>query len=137
MESRPETTYLKTGDVLVTNARVVIGSTTYALANVTSVSSIVIPPDRSQAEGRVGCAAVMGLALCAIVASSGLVALAVVLLLVILVAAFVAGRRIKANPTYVIRLGSSSGESEALRSDDKDRIAKIVDAVNAAIISRG
>jgi hypothetical protein len=44
---------------------------------------------------------------------------------------------VRAKPTYVVRIGSASGEANALASKDRDHIQKIVDAMNEAIIKRG
>jgi hypothetical protein len=38
---------------------------------------------------------------------------------------------------YVVRIGSASGETDALVSEDRDYIETIVDATNEAIIGRG
>jgi hypothetical protein len=41
-----ETTYLQDPTVLVTNARIVVGNTTYALAQIGGVSGYDAPPSR-------------------------------------------------------------------------------------------
>jgi hypothetical protein len=43
----------------------------------------------------------------------------------------------QAKPSYVVRIGSASGESDGLVSKDSEYIQKIVDAMNKAIIQRG
>lgn len=40
-------------------------------------------------------------------------------------------------PSYIVRLGSASGEADALISKDREYIQKIVNALNEAIIKRG
>ena len=65
--STPETTYYQDGSITVTNARAVLGSKTYAMANITSVSMGEIPANRT-----VGIViAVIGLAILACSASGG------------------------------------------------------------------
>ena len=42
-----------------------------------------------------------------------------------------------ARPTFIVRIGSASGEMKALSSQDKAHMKRIVDAVNEAIVRRG
>jgi len=44
---------------------------------------------------------------------------------------------VMAKPSYIVRIGSASGEAEGLVSKDKDYIMKIIKAMNEAIIKRG
>jgi hypothetical protein len=125
-----EETYFSQGDVQVTNSRVVLGGKTYAMRNITSVTIGEIPPNR--VPGIV--LAVLGL--CPLMGgfSDNGGALLVIGLIVIglgiALAALVKTR-------YVVRLGSASGESDALTAPDVAYIRKIVDAINKAIVQRG
>jgi len=40
-------------------------------------------------------------------------------------------------PSYVVRIGSASGEANALVSKDRAFVGKIVNAMNEAIVKRG
>ena len=130
--STPETTYYQDGGITVTNARAVLGAKTYAMANITSVSMGEIPANR--APGVV--VALIGLAIAGCSASagsdgtSGIVIGVIVLGIGIAIAAAV-------KIQYVVKIGSASGESNALVAKDKEYIQKIVNAVNEAIIKRG
>jgi hypothetical protein len=43
----------------------------------------------------------------------------------------------RAQPTFFVRIGSASGESDALSSKNDAEIQEIVNALNEAIIKRG
>ncbi|MFQ5927976.1 MAG: DUF6232 family protein [Terriglobia bacterium] len=40
-------------------------------------------------------------------------------------------------PTHHLRIASASGESSALSSENKNRIDRVIQAINEAIIQRG
>lgn len=126
-----ETTYYSEGDVLITNARVVLGGKTYSMANVTSVAIGTAPANNKPAIAVLVVGALM--AACSMGSSQGIVGVIFGLIL--------AGVGIylltQAKPNYVVRLGSSSGESDGLISRDRGYIEKIVKAINDAIIRRG
>jgi len=142
-----EVTYYSDGAIRITNARAVLGGKSYAMANITSVAMWKRPANRTP--GVV--IAIVGLliTLCACcpasftlgssdsdAAASGLLFVGVGLLgLLGLVAGIVIAAIAK--PSYVVRLGSASGETDALVSKDQEYIQKIVNAVNEAIIKRG
>jgi len=137
--STRETTYYQDSNIMVTNIRAVLGSKTYVMANVTSVSMGQIPANRDG-----GIVFVMGGLLlplmcfgCSFIdkfSSDNL-------LFAIIIGGLCAGLGVflayAAKPQYVVRIGSASGESNALISNDRDYIQKIVNAVNEAIIKRG
>jgi hypothetical protein len=131
--------------IRITNARAVFGSQTYVMANITSVSKRVMPPNRMLGMvttfiGLIVIAiAIIDAALYGEIGSSGgmiggIIALGLFGLVVTIVG--IALMRI-AKPTYVVRIGSASGESNVLTSKDAAYIQKIVDSMNAAIIKRG
>lgn len=122
-----EKVYLKQGDVTVTNTRVVISGKTYAMTNITSVtmgkqSASILPPF---------IAITVGVIIAAIVGGTigNLIAVASIIGGIVLF--------ITRKPNYVVRIGSASGEADALESQDQDNVQKIVNAVNEAIVNRG
>ena len=117
-----ETSFLKEGGVEVTNARFCVPAQTFAMAGITSVKNFHESPKRLYP---IVCG-VLGLALLAglPVAGVGLVVLAVV---------WWVGQRTK----YHILLATSGGEVKALTSNDGLFVAKVLDALNRAIIARG
>ena len=123
-----ERTFFSEGDVLVTNARLVSSGQTYAIAGVTSVKAIV-EPAKSTGVGW----AIVGAALLLVALLNAWV-LGIVLGAVVVVAGILVAKSQKA--THHLILHSSSGEVRAISSLDGDFIARILVAVNNAIISR-
>lgn len=121
----PERTYYSQGGITITNARAVLGDKTYAMANVTSVSMFVQPAKRTLGILLTLCGLLFALA-------GESTRMFGVLLLIIGVA--IVGM---AKATYFVRLGSASGETNALKDSRRAYIQKIVDALNEAIIKRG
>jgi len=121
-----EANFMNEGGVVVTNTRAVINGTMYAMANVTSVSMGAIPPSRGGAVGL----ALVG-ALIAGVADGGGQAFGGLLLVVGVLWA------ILVKPTFLVRLGSASGEATALASKDETYVARVVQALQQAVIARG
>ena len=116
--------------VRITDTRLIVGSTTYAMANITSVSRTRKPANR--VPGIV--LAILGLVILAITSqlgsSEGVIFGVILLGLGILIAAIV-------KATYIARIGSASGETDAISSKDKQYIQAVVTAMNEAIIKRG
>ncbi len=136
--SEGEVTYYSDGTIQVTNTRAMLGGKTYAMANITSVMMGEKPANRTP--GAV--IAIVGFLVtaCGVIGTSdsgGSGGWVVGLLFGLLVLG--AGIAIAANAKarYVVRVGSASGESDALVSEDKEYIQKIVNAMNEAIIKRG
>ncbi len=125
-EEKEITFYSDDRGVRITNTRAIVGTTTYSMANITSVSMAVKPANRTP--GIV--LAVLGLIFLAIPVSGIRVFGVVLLVLGILIAVIV-------KPTYRVRIGSASGESDAISSKDNKYIQGIVTAMNEAIIKRG
>ena len=142
-----EITYYSDGVIQITNARAVLGGKSYAMANITSVGIWERPPDRTPGVALTVGGLVTGLCACcpalgtlgshdSDVAGFGILFVVVGLLgLVMLIAGIAIAATAK--PSYVMRLGSASGEIDALISKDLDYVQRIVDAVNKAIIERG
>jgi len=131
--STPEQQYYNAGGVTITNTRAILGSKTYAMTNITSVSLTERAANR--APGiiivLVGLTSgICGLMLSPNVRIVGLIVGGLALALGIYLF-------ISAKPTYAIQIGSASGENNVLSSKDKDRIVAIVKAMNQAIMDRG
>jgi hypothetical protein len=107
--------------VIVTNSRFVSGNQTYAMSNITSVTSFENKPSYASN---------------IFVFLIGLAALAIypVVGLICFVAACVT---INKKSSFHIMLSTSGGEVSALESNDKKYIEKVVVALNQAIIARG
>ena len=138
-----QTVYYQDSDVRVTGARAVLGTTTYAMANVAAVSVSTKPANRAPGVivasiGLIitGCMGCMGTSV--IGSDSGAIVLAI-LGMVPGVAMLLAGIAVAvaAKNEYTVRIGSTSGGVVALVSTNRERVGNIVDAVNEAIIRRG
>ena len=126
-----ETVYHQDQNVTITNARVVIGAKTYAMANITSVSMSMRP-------AQTGCATwtlVGGLAAALFFGWVSHWLTGVVIAVVTIAAAFYLAKQAK--PSYLIRPGSASGETDVFASYSREYIQTLVDRINQAIIVRG
>jgi hypothetical protein len=127
-----EVSVFQDANIHVTNLRTVLQGKTYAMANVTSVSTFVQPGNPAPgviaaliggaalliglfSDDKFGCASIFG---------------ALLLVIGICVANAAKNR-------YWVRIGSASGETNALSSLDRAYIERIVNAMNEAIIRRG
>ena len=120
-----EQNFFNQNGVTVTNARAIIGGTTYSMANITSVSLGMKPASRG---GGILLAMIGGLIAAA---SDGGKGFGVLMLLVGIAWA------VLAKADYIVKLGSAGGETHALTSTDKPFIEQVVGALNNAIIHRG
>ena len=117
-------------DVKITNLRAIIGSKTYAIANVTSVGLSRIEPSTGLAFSLMligGMAAMFAIAAenWGLAGTFGFIA--------VLGGIVVA----QSKPSFAVTINSASGETKALKSQDEGRIRRIVDAMNEAIVRRG
>lgn len=122
-----EVQFYNNGNVSITNSRFMVGSTTYAMNGVTSVKRGQTEPSK---------AAPVILAIIGVImlfAAATLMFKGIGILLVAV--AVVWFRAIK--PEYIVFLNSSSGESQALSSTDKNYIDDVIKSLNDAIIHRG
>ena len=136
-----ETVFLDEGSVKVTNARIVIGGQTYAVANVTSVAAVRVP----NILFRLGCGCSVALfsvllLVSGIVAGTEVAGGEVEFTLFQLVGnsilfIFVAIMIMRGWWTMV--MVTSADELSLLRSWNRSRILRVVDAVNQAIAHRG
>lgn len=132
-----EQVILREGQVVVSNTRVVVGGTTYALANLTSVSKHVVSPKTS---GQLALAATGAMiALCGffywlIEKVRGCLFL-VLLGAGVTIWAVLASKRVK--PTFAVQIQISSGQAQALESPNESLIDRVVEAISQAITLRG
>jgi hypothetical protein len=121
-----ETVYFDNGKVKVTNSRLIVQNQTYAMSGITSVNFVEKKPNR-----------LLPLALLI----GGLLIPGVqhatevghYIFFGVPGALWLALQRSR----YAIRIGSASGESQALDSKYKDFVNGVVNAINKAIIERG
>ena len=132
-----EQVFLNENDVYVSNTKILLHGTTYATANITSVTKGFTPASKGCAIIFVVIAAFMTLGSLGAVFSkepgTG------ILMLLICGGAFAAGiywlRSLK--PTYHVLLASASGEREGLSSKDNDLVERVISAITNAITHRG
>jgi hypothetical protein len=126
-----EVSYYQDESVTVTNARAVLSGSTYAMSNITSVSMGKTPANR-----------MAGIVIAVLGFIGGVFVGAISEQLLFTLLGFLAlfggiALAVMAKPSYIVRIGSASGEAEGLVSKDKDYIMKIIKAMNEAIIKRG
>jgi len=125
-----QTFYSDETGVRITGTRAIFYNTTYSMSNIASIRTVEVPPKRIGAIWTI----IIGLGLSIIgfsVDFSTLTIIGVVILLLGILWIW------KASGEYHIMITSSSGEASALKSKDKEYIARIAQAINEAIISRG
>lgn len=132
-----EHVFLDENNIFISNTRVILSGTTYATANLTSVSTRFTPASK-------GCAVLLTI-LAALMVLGSLGPLfskdfgAGLLMLLVsggLVAAGIAWLR-SLKPTYHVILASASGQQQGLSSKDHDLINRVTSAISAAITQRG
>lgn len=137
-----EKSFLSEGNIAITNKRVVIEGTTYALANITSVRMQSVEPDRLWTLGILTIGAIF--ALCTIGYAAQIESktwrsdLAPVFGAAVLSAGLFAlggWLWVSAHTRYVLVLSSSSGEVQAMWSESELDISRLVAAINLAIAS--
>ncbi len=124
-----EKVFLDEGGVKVTQARFIVPAQTYAMSGITSVASLKQDPSRK------GPIIVVIIGLFATFGGFSASAAAGVIGLLVL-AAGIAWLLLQ-KPTYYVVLHSASGESRALKSNNGEWIARVVTALNDAIVARG
>ena len=117
-----EKNFYENGNVSVSNSRFIVDGQTYAMSNVTSVKTGVVKAKKYPG------------ILITLVGLLTLSANAMVggLMIVIGIVVFILAKN-----KYSVVLSTSSGENQALTSNDKTYIEEIVSALNDAIVSRG
>lgn len=142
--TRQETELFKAGNITVTTARFITGASTFAIANIASVSRVRIPANNLAA---ILAVLVGGLAaMCSVVGFyfsrfdnspawiiSGVIGcLGGIVLIGLAVLIFVINK-----DKYAVQITTNAGQQNAVVSNDKDMIEKIVGALNQALIQRG
>lgn len=127
-ERMAEQILYKQGDVFVSQSRFMVKNQTYAMQGVTSVRQDTKPANRTGAYflAGLGILFLIGSGQSAVFAVLGILSIALAILVWFLT-----------KPTYIIVLRSSSGEAQALSSNDGNYIDEVVTALNQAIIARG
>jgi hypothetical protein len=140
MDEINETTILEENGVKISNKRAMLGSKTYAMANITSVS-MTYRDDKPWilsfflllgGFGALG----FGVMLTILAERFSFILTCLFPLLGLGAIAFGVFIYINAKPMYFVRVGSASGEANVLQSQNKEQITRIVQAINKAIVSR-
>lgn len=124
MENSSEKCFYQDTNVTVTQSRFVAYSKTYAMRNISSVSTHTIKKSRlfQILFIVIGVFCLMGESTRLV----GVVAVALGILFLFLT-----------KDEYSVRINSNSGEADGFVSKDRELVEKIVDAVNEAIVFRG
>jgi hypothetical protein len=112
-------------NVTVSNARFIVHGQTYAMNGVTSVKQSVRQPSGAWP-------AIFIAGGCLVMFAGGAAVVCGVLLIVIGVI-----WRFLQKPVWMVILNSSSGETQALTSQDKGHIDTVISALNDSIVHRG
>ena len=122
-----EKEFYRNGNVSISNSRFIVGTTTYAMNGVTSVKRGQNEPSKTAPiiVGLIGVVMVFAASTFLFKGIGVLVALACI-------AWF---KSLKTE--YLVFLNSSSGESQALASTDKEYIDQVIHNLNESIIHRG
>lgn len=118
--------YFDQGGVSVSNARFIVSGQTYAMSAVTSVKQAINEPSRA---GPI-LFGIVGLLICFI---GNITAIVIGLLMIAVAIAWGSQQK----PEYIVVLSTSSGESQALKSNNKSYVESVVGALNQSIIHRG
>ena len=121
-----EKVFFDQGGVSVSNSRFIVHGQTYAMNGVTSVKQAVKNPSRLGpiVLGFFGLMLLLGGSTTSVIWAVILLALAVFWW-------------IKQKPEWIVVLNSSSGETQALTSQDRTYIDGVINALNNSIIHRG
>lgn len=130
-EKPEEKRYLKSGNATITSARAIIAGKTYTMGHITSVQMIKIP--KKQTWPFIITLAGATFLLGSFIDASYSSCLAIGIILLVTGIILIAVNKDK----YAVRIGASSGETDALVSTDQNVIKKIVNAVQQAIVERG
>ena len=124
METEQEKIFYQDSEVTVTQDRFVVGSETYAIENISSVSNFEIVKSKN------GPSMLMALGAILLV-PSGMRILGGVLVIIGFLWLF------SVKNEYAVRISMNAGEINSVVSKNRDYIQKIVDALHEAVIFRG
>lgn len=127
-----ETSVYQDPNIHITNLRAILQGKTYSMANVTSVSVFTQEASRMPS---VVLAIVGGLFVLVALGAGDLRGCFLLLGLPLLMIGILVA--VSAKDRHWVRIGSASGETNALSSNDREYIMKIVRAMNDAIVRRG
>ena len=128
-----EKIYFDKNDISVTSTRFIVEGNTYAMSGVTSVKSFVKKPSIVRM-----ILSILLIVLGALSAIGTLVAGSIegmivpLIMLAIGVALWFVNKK-----KFIVLLNTSSGESQALKSNDSALVDSVIDALNEAIVGRG
>lgn len=125
-----EKTYLQQGDVMVTSARFIVGSQTFAMRNITSVTAMEIEPDNPFP----GYLMMLGSVI--VMIGFGISSVSAGILGVVIAGAggYWGWQQ---TSTFSVVLTTAGGEVRAYTSQNRKVIATIVEALNRSIVERG
>ncbi len=132
MASQNEKVFFGSGDVFVSNARIVAGSQTYAMSSITSVKASVESPSLKGPLILGAITAVMLMSAFNARAGSGA---SLVVAIVLFAATIYWFCSMKA--TYTIVLRFASNETDTFKTHDRSIAEDVVRALNSAIVHRG
>ena len=125
-----ETTVYNEDNVLVTTSRLVINGQTYAMSGITSVQFLKESPSKKRPISLLAIGAIIGFfGLASGLGLASFIGLATAVIGIYLL--------MLQKEEYSVRLATASGESRDLKSESRERVASVVDAINEAIIQRG
>jgi hypothetical protein len=132
-----EHVFLDDSNIYVSNTKIILGGTTYATANITSVSKRFTPASKGCAIALTAIAALMTLGSLGPLFSKDFgTGLIMFLICGALAAGGVAWLR-SLKPTYHVILASASGQQEGMSSKDHDLVNRVISAITNAITHRG
>ena len=131
-----ETVFLNDQNAYISNTKVVLAGTTYATANITSVSKRFTPASKGCAVLLVALGAIMTLGSLGTIGKDPGAGILFFLVCAGVLAAGVFWLR-SLKPTYHVVLSSASGEQQGLSSKDYDLVDRIIKAISNAITHRG
>lgn len=122
-------------NIRVTTARIIIGNTTYALRNITSVATASTAPKKGGAHKLLFFSAlgVIGGLTWFFIGSDSTPALIMAIVSAVLFAMAINWSK-SLKPKYHLMISSSSQETDALSSCDKSYISDVVEKINNAIV---
>ena len=129
-----EQTFFEEGNVKVTNARFMVGNTTHQLSQLNQVNVFSIPRSKAGPVWMIVIGGIMAVIGPFLQSAYGIVTLEVIGLGLITGAIFMLIFGFK--PSYAVRFSTSSGQVNAITSQNKPYIEKIVQAINDAIASK-
>ena len=137
-QSQAEQPIYSRGNILVTGTRLIIGSTTYAIASISSFRRVAISPNKSPLHWVSTFAAFFFFMGSVLVFSSEARMESIILLplgAILAVCALIVRKRLK--PSFAIRIATTAGEQQVLTSLDLDSLHPIESALHEAISLRG